>query len=87
MSFNLKKLFSNNSLNFIVGILSILIVIWVITYGIPSLFFNLFDTLLGNMILLGIILLSFMNNKGFGIGLTVIFIIIYQFSHMSRYLK
>ena len=84
MSLTLKNLFSNKNLNIVVGAISILVVMWVVMYAIPGLFVSLFDTLLGNMILLGIVLLSFMKSKMMGIALTVIFIIMYQFSHLSH---
>ena len=87
MSFKLKKLFSDDNFNLVVGALFILVVAWVVFYAVPGLFVNLFDTLLGNIILLGIVLVSYMKNKYLGICLTLIFIIIFQFSHMSKYIK
>ena len=84
MSLNLKKLFSKINLNLIIGVLALLIVLWIIMYAIPGLFLNLFNTLLGNLILLGIIMISFMNNKNLGIGLTIMFIVLYQMSHMAK---
>jgi hypothetical protein len=84
MSFKLKTLFSNKSLNIVVGLVSVLIALWVLMYLIPGLFISLFNTLLGNIILLGIILISFMKNKTMGVGLAAIFIIMYQFSHLKH---
>jgi hypothetical protein len=86
MSFKLKNLFSDNNFNLVVGLVSILVGLWAIFYAIPGLFVNLFDTLLGNIILLGIVLISYMYDKYIGIGLTIIFIMIFQFAHMS-YIK
>jgi len=87
MSFKLKNLFSDNNFNLVVGLVSILVGLWVIFYAVPGLFANLFDTLLGNIILLGIILASYIHNKPLGIGLAILFIIIFQFAHMSKYIK
>ena len=84
MSVTLKNLFSNKNLNIVVGTISLLVVLWVVMYAIPGLFVSLFDTLLGNMILLGIVLVSFMKSKKMGIALTAIFIIMYQFSHLKH---
>lgn len=82
MSF--KSIFSKKNINLVVGLISLLLVLWLIMYAIPGLFVNLFDTLLGKSILLGCILLAFMNNRNMGIGLAIILIILYQFSHMNK---
>ena len=87
LSFKLKKLFSEKNFNLVAGALSLLVAAWLVFYAVPGLFVNLFDTLLGNIILLGIILVSYMKNKHLGITLAIIFIIIFQFSHMSKYVK
>lgn len=69
--------------NFYIGIFSILILLWTIMYAIPSLFVALFNTLLGNVLLLLAIVVSGMKNRTMGVFLAVLFIIIYQFSHMT----
>ena len=66
-----------------VGLISVLIAIWVIMYAVPSLFVNLFNTFLGNVILLGLVLLIAMFNKNLSIVVALILIIMYQFSHMT----
>ena len=81
---DLKSLFSRKNLNLLVGLITLLISLWLVMYAIPSLFVNLFDTLLGKSILLGFIILSSMYNMKFGIGLAMVFIILYQFSHMKK---
>jgi len=81
---DLKSLFSRKNLNLLVGLITLLITLWLVMYAIPSLFVNLFDTLLGKSILLGFIILSSMYNMNFGIGLAMVFIILYQFSHMKK---
>jgi len=81
---DLKSLFSRKNLNLLVGLITLLIALWLVMYAIPSLFVNLFDTLLGKSILLGFIILSSMYNMKFGIGLAMVFIILYQFSHMKK---
>jgi hypothetical protein len=52
-------------------------------FAIPSLFVNLFDTGLGNLILIAFIFLAAMYNMNLSIGLAVVFLILYRFSHMS----
>jgi len=83
MTMSLKNVFSKKNLNLVVGLISLLLVLWLTMYAIPSLFVQLFDTNLGILILLGFIVLSFMYNIPFGIGISVVFIILYQFSHMK----
>jgi hypothetical protein len=73
----------NNKLR-IIGILSILIILWSILYIIPSFFINIFNTLLGNLILFIVFLLVFANNKIYGIFLGILFIILYRFSVLSK---
>lgn len=84
MAFKLKNVFSKNNINLFVGIISFLIFIWLIMYGVPGLFASLFDTFLGKTILLGIVILCSMYKRNLGIGIGIIFIILYQFSHMVK---
>lgn len=83
MNISLNSIFSKNNVNLFVGLLTLLIVLWVIMFAIPSLFYNLFDTTLGNLILIAFIFLAAMYNITLAIGLAVVFIILYQFSHMN----
>lgn len=66
-----------------IGLLSILIVVWLIIYVIPNFFILLFHTFLGNIILLIIVLMTASQNKMYGICLLLLFIMLYQFSHIS----
>jgi hypothetical protein len=83
----IKNLFSKKNFFMIIGILSILIFFWTIMYLVPSFFVNLFNTLLGNIILLGIVLVIAMFNKKIAFGLAILFIIIYQFSNMTSHIN
>jgi len=76
-------IFSKKNLYLLVGLVSILVVLWTIMYAVPSLFVGLFSTFLGNMILLGLILLIAMFNKKLAIGISIVLVILYQFIHMS----
>jgi len=84
MDMSLKTIFSKKNVNLFVGLITLLIFLWVIMYAIPSLFYNLFDTGLGNLILFVFILLAAMYDISLSIGLAIVFIILYQFSHMSK---
>ena len=83
MNFSLTSIFSKKNVNLVVGLLTLLIILWLIMFAIPSLFYNLFDTTLGNLILIAIIFLAAMYDLTLAFGLAVVFIILYQFSHMK----
>lgn len=82
MKLSFGSVFSRNNLNLVVGLLTLLITLWVIMFAIPGLFVSLFDTFLGNMILIAFILLAGMYNMNLSIGLAIVFIILWRFSHM-----
>lgn len=83
MNLSLTSIFSKKNVNLVVGLLSLLIVLWLIMFAIPSLFYNLFDTTLGNLILIAFIFLAAMYDLTLAFGLAIVFIILYQFSHMK----
>jgi hypothetical protein len=64
-----------------VGILTLLIAIWLIFYAVPELFASLFNTLIGNLILVFILILTAMRNVFISLGLAVFFLGLYNFSH------
>jgi len=77
----IKNLFSRTEL---IGVLSILIAIWTILYIIPSFFVSLFNTFLGNLILLFVVILVGMKNYAYGVVLGIVLIIVYRFSHIKE---
>jgi hypothetical protein len=79
-----KNLFNNENKTKIIGLLTILIAIWLILYFIPELFVSLFNTLLGNLILILTVLLVSANNKIYGLLTGLVLLILYRFSHISR---
>jgi hypothetical protein len=83
MSFSLGNLFSRKNINLVVGLITMLITLWIIFFAVPGLFISLFDTVLGNLILLLFIFLASMYDMNMGIGLAIVFIILWRFSHMS----
>jgi len=81
---NYKEIFSPDNKVLFVGLISIFIVMWIILYAIPDLLSNLFNTILGKLILLlTIILVSYKNIK-YGIGLFIIFLIIYRLISFTK---
>ena len=83
MALSVADIFSTKNLNLVVGLITLLIVLWVVMFAVPSLFVNLFDTRLGNLILIAFIFLAGMYNINLAIGLSIVFIILFRFSHMS----
>jgi hypothetical protein len=83
MSFSLESVFSRKNINLVVGLITLLIVLWIVLFAVPGLFISLFDTGLGNLILILFIVLATMYNMNMGIGLAIVFIILWRVSHMS----
>lgn len=81
MSFS--TIFSRKNINLVVGLITLLLILWIIMFAVPSLFVNLFDTGLGNLILIAFILLAAMYNINLSVGLAIVFIVLYRFSHIS----
>jgi len=81
MSFSLKD---PKTRNLIVGLFSLLVALWLVMFAVPELFVNLFDTPLGNLILITFIVLAGMHSIIMGVGLAIIFVILFRFSHMSK---
>jgi cytochrome c2 len=76
--FNYKEILDPKNELILIGLISIFIFIWIILYAVPGLLSNLFNTILGKLILLSsIILISYKNIK-YGIITFVILIIIYR---------
>jgi hypothetical protein len=80
----LKNLINYENKTKLIGLLTILIILWVVLYLLPELFNTLFNTFLGNLILVTMLLLVSMYDLHYGIFLSIIFIIIFRFSYLSR---
>ena len=72
----------NNTM--IIGLLSVLIVLWLLLYVIPNLLSSLFHTLLGNLILLLFFILTVSQNPTLGLLLGVGLIILYRFATIKK---
>ena len=72
----IKDLINDENKTKVIGLLTILIASWLVLYFIPEVFVSLFNTLLGNLILMVTVLLVFMNNKVYGLitGLVILMI-------------
>jgi len=80
--FSINKMFDNkHAFMALVGLLAILIASWLILYAVPGLVASLFNTILGNIILLVTIILVGIKNVPVAIGLIILFIVLFKFSH------
>lgn len=70
-----------NKQSMFVGILTFLVGIWILFYAIPELFASLFNSLIGNLILLFVVILTATKNILLALGLAVLFVFMYKFSH------
>ena len=82
MDLSLGGIFSRKNLNLVVGLITLLIILWIIMFAVPGLFVSIFDTVLGNLIFIAFIFLAAMYNMNLAIGLTIVFIVLWRFSHM-----
>ena len=83
ISKNIKLFFSKDISSKTIGLLTILILLWLVLYLIPELFVSLFNTVLGGIILLVIIVLVGLNDYRYGIMLGIVLIIVYRFLQLS----
>ena len=84
MSFSLGGLFSKKNLNLVVGLITLLVALYVVMIAVPELFYNMFNTLLGNLLLAAFILLAVMYDTNLGIGLAIVVTVLYRFSHYGQ---
>jgi len=78
----IKNIINEENKTKLIGLLTILIILWSILYLIPELFVSLFSTILGNIILIIIVILTSFNNKLYGFVLFLGLLIIYRFSRL-----
>ena len=74
----IKNIFNDKNKNLIIGLVTVLVLIWGLVYAIPDFINSLFHTFLGNLILILITVLISMNNIIYGISTGIIFFILYR---------
>ena len=79
-----KNLFNQDNKTMLLGLLSILVVLWTILYVIPGFLVSLFNTILGNLILLLSLILVSSQDLKYGIVFGIILVILYRFSHLKE---
>jgi hypothetical protein len=84
ISKKLQSITSEENKTILIGLLTILIGLWLVTYLIPSFFVSLFNTFLGNIILFVIVILVGINNYKYGLMLGLILIILLRFVELVK---
>ena len=84
LSQKFKEFANDENKTMIIGLLTILIFLWLVIYLIPSFFVSLFDTFLGRIILVIIVILVGLNNYKYGLMLALILIIFTRFVDIVR---
>lgn len=79
-----KNLINQDNKTMLIGLLSILVVLWTILYIIPEFLLSLFNTILGNLILLLSLILVSSQDIKYGILLAIILLVLYRFSHLKE---
>ena len=79
-----KNLFNQDNKTMLIGLLSILVVLWTILYVIPGFLFSLFNTFLGNLILVLSLILASSQDVKYGIVMSIVFAVLYRFSHLKE---
>ena len=80
----LKNLFNQDNKTMLIGLLSILIGLWSILYIIPGFLSSLFNTILGNLILMLSLILASSQDVKYGIVMAIILAVLYRFSHLKE---
>ena len=81
---DMKYLFNEENKTRLIGILTILTIMWVILYFIPDMFASLFNTLLGNLMLIVISALTTMYDLKYGVIVSIVFIVLYRFGRLVQ---
>lgn len=80
----IKNLINEDNKTMLIGLLSILVVLWIILYIIPEFLISLFTTVLGNLILLLSLILVSSQDIKYGITMAIILVILYRFLHLKE---
>ena len=77
------SVFTKKNLNLLFGLLTLLVVLWISMSVVPGVFNHLFDTTLGNLIIVITLILALIHNLKLGIGLSVVLMILYRYGRMT----
>ena len=87
ISKNIKSIVNDENKTILLGVFTILIFVWLVIYLIPSFFVSLFDTFLGRIILILLVIIVGLNNYKYGLMLGLSLIIFMRFVDIIRVKK
>ena len=79
-----KNFLNQDNKTILIGLLSILVAMWIILYVIPGFLVSLFNTILGNLILLISLILVTSQDIKYGVILAIVLIVLYRFSQLKE---
>ena len=85
ITFNYKNILNPENEPILIGCITILLMLWLVFYAIPGLLSNLFNTVLGKLILLLFVMLVSFKNIKYGVMLFLVIIIINRIISMNQY--
>lgn len=80
---SISNMFSEKNSDIVIGFITILVIIWLVVFAIPALFVSLFNTILGNFILIGLVILTGMYSPVLAICIAILFFLLVRFAHMA----
>jgi hypothetical protein len=83
----IKNILNEKNKNLIIGLITVFVILWSLIYAIPSVLGSLFNTILGNIILLLIVVLISINNVLYGLSAALLFFILYRVIISSSQIK
>lgn len=83
MAVSVANVFTTKNWNLVIGLVVLYGILWGVASVQPDLFVKLFYTLLGNAVLFIFIALAGIYNLNFGIGLGVMFMLLYKFANIK----
>jgi hypothetical protein len=83
----IKNILNEKNKNVLIGLITVLIILWSLIYAIPSILGSFFTTILGNVILILIIILLSINNVLYGLSAALLFFILYRIIKMSSVIE
>ena len=81
----IKKWTTDENKTMLIGLLTILIFLWLVIYLVPSVFVSLFDTILGRVILVLLVIVVSLNNYRYGLMIGLLLIIFTRFVDIIRF--
>lgn len=77
---------ANKNLKLAIKVVSVLVVIWAVAYAIPEMVVTLFNTWIGNAVLVGAVVLSSMYDLHIGVILAISLVVLWRASKIEHFI-